>query len=337
MVGVSYAQAQSRTIMRLTGSIDHRLAIEMTLEREGSQLEGFYFYDRIGRAVIVSGSLSKTGRVRLEEGDASFTGTLVEGKRLTGNWRKRKGGHELPFTLDVEANPPTKQDIPGSALLEEKRLRIQRSQKRNSHDSQIRIHYPIVHGSRDAATLRKLNHALSPDVTYELGPGEKLSEDGWLDEIDYVLNYNKHSILDITFSVSGMGAYPDILSEHVLLNLKTGDPIRAADVFVPSALQSLADLIDKNFQEELRDARRSDANEGGVADRLEGLHFEVEDLDHFSVGEKGLTFRAEYGFPHAIKAAEPPGLFFYPYTTLRPYVRQDGLLAPFYPTLHRAK
>jgi len=340
MMGASSAYAQSHTTMRLTGSIDHRLAIEMTLEREGSELYGFYFYDRIGRALRVHGSLSKTGRFQLDERAASFVGKLVAEKHLTGSWKKTKGGHALPFTLTVEANPPTKQDLPGSALIEEETLRIKRTPKTDFYlgatEPLILIHHPIVQRSRDAAALRKLNRALSVGAIYHPGQGGKLTEDYWLNEIDYVLNYNKHSILAITFSISGKGVFPEILIEQKLLNLKTGDPIRAIDVFAPKTLRSLAALIDKNFQAECKYWRR-EGEKVGLANVLQDVHFNVKNLDNFIVGEKGLTFRVEYGFPHSIKGAEPLGLFFYPYSALRPYVRRNGLLAPFYSTVHHGK
>ena len=54
-----------------------------------------------------------------------------------------------------------------------------------------------------------------------------------------------------------------------------------------------------------------------------------EDLDQFSLSDKGVTFIYDYGFPHAIEALQPDGRFFLSWAKLRPFIKRDGLLARF--------
>jgi hypothetical protein len=61
----------------------------------------------------------------------------------------------------------------------------------------------------------------------------------------------------------------------------------------------------------------------------ENLMFEIENLDDFSVGRRGITFLYDAGFPHAIKAFEPQGKYFFTYSELKPYIKLEGLLGQF--------
>lgn len=332
-----HACAQTRSVIRLFGSIDHRHAIYMRLERDGKTLDGCYFYERVGRAIRVEGTLCEDGRIRLDEatigGETTgvFAGALIQGKRFLGTWKKATGIRSLPVDLSVEPNPSMRSSAPGTAFIVERSLRIRRP---NTPDRQwISVCYPVVRTNGDALALRKLNRALSPTAVYDT-PIERLPQDDRLNEIRYELDYNRHGILGVTLYADGMGAYPNTLTHNVVLNLKTGNPIRAADVFRADGRQALANLVDGLLQEDLKAARNAYAEDSGIFDLLKGFRFGVKDLDRFTVGERGLTFIMEFGFPHAVKAAEPPGLFFFPYAALRPYIRTDGPLAAIYTAHH---
>ena len=77
-------------------------------------------------------------------------------------------------------------------------------------------------------------------------------EDTWLEEFTFKVNYNKNYILDITFTQSGSGAYPDTHTKHFAINLKNGSVIKASDVFVDDKLGSLAALVNRKLQSELK-------------------------------------------------------------------------------------
>jgi len=54
--------------------------------------------------------------------------------------------------------------------------------------------------------------------------------------------------------------------------------------------------------------------------------YSIKELDQFSVSDEGVTFIFDYGFPHAIKALEPEGRYFFSWPELRGLVRRNGAL-----------
>ena len=200
--------------------------------------------------------------------------------------------------------------------------------------TRVVVSYPVISGLSNPTVSRKVRAALEIKNIF----GSSLNEyrdDGWLTEFGYVVNYNSNYMLDITFRQSGMGAYPDEHSKHILLSLKDGRTIKAVEVFESKKLAALAALIDRKLQRELKQI--ADENSAGMSaedretqrQRDELLKFQVQNLNDFSVGRNGVTFLYDAGFPHAIKAWEPRGRYFVSYAALRDYIKREGLLGRF--------
>src|SRR6185503_18040476 len=143
-------------------------------------------------------------------------------------------------------------------------------------------------------------------------------------------------ILDITFTQDGSAAYPDMQTRHFAINLKNGTVIKAADAFMYDKLPALANLVRTKFQAELKQIltdlaeSKSDAEDIRVAkEAQEALEFKLSDIDDFSIGDKGVTFLYDAGYPHAIQAFEPEGRYFFSYAELKPFIRRDGPLGQF--------
>lgn len=158
---------------------------------------------------------------------------------------------------------------------------------------------------------------------------------GWT-SFSYKVNFNKNGILDITFSQSGSGAYPDVQSRHFAINLKNGSIIKASDVFVASKLMELSATVNKKLQAELQEILKSMLESNSDPEDIrtareakEPLEFKVENLDNFSVGNKGITFLYDAAYPHVIQAFEPNGRYFFSYSELKPYIKRDGPLGQF--------
>jgi len=86
------------------GEIAHGLKIEMKLLREGSKLSGSYYYERIGKDILVTGTIEETGSLVLEEfvrGQKTgvFTGKVVSNERIEGAWSKPDGIRSRDFFL----------------------------------------------------------------------------------------------------------------------------------------------------------------------------------------------------------------------------------------------
>ena len=199
------------------------------------------------------------------------------------------------------------------------------------------ISYPFIRsGASNAAALRKVRALLQVKNIFETSVAE-YREDTWLDEFNYKVNYNRNFILDITFTQEGMGAYPDGQTRNFAINLKTGEVIKARDVFKAEALKTLAEMVDRKLQAEneqtLKDIEREPDFKAEDRDyyreQFAPLKFEINNLDDMSINDKGVTFLYDAGFPHVIQAYEPNGQYFFSYAELRSYIKPEGPLGIF--------
>lgn len=197
------------------------------------------------------------------------------------------------------------------------------------------VTYPVVSGLADAQALSRVQSLLEVKNVFDSSLDD-YRQDAWLDEFSYRVNYNRNHILDITFTQSGTGAYPDTHTKHFVINLKDGNVIKAPEVFLNDKLESLATLVNNRLQSELKQIRKensgpkSDSEDSRIIkESQEVLEFKIENLNEFSVGNRGITFLYDAGYPHAIKAFEPNGRYFFSYSELEPYIKRDGLLGQF--------
>lgn len=199
--------------------------------------------------------------------------------------------------------------------------------------SKATVIYPVVLGPKDSHVLGRVRAIL--EIKNVFGSSlDEYRDDGWLTEFGYKVNYNRNYILDITFTQSGMGAYPDEHTKHFLINLRNGRLIKRSDVFIADKLEELASLVDAQLQKELKDIARENVSTMSeymefVAESQGELRFAASHLDEFSVSARGITFLYDAGFAHAVKAFEPRGQYFFKYSKLKPYIKRDGVLGQF--------
>jgi len=232
---------------------------------------------------------------------------------------------------------PTQVHSQSKATIIRKRIVIVRSGKfaKDFPDrKRATISYPFVTGLNDRVVLRKVRSLLSVDNVFETSLKE-YRENNWLDEFDYVVNFNANNILDVTFTQSGMAAYPDSQSRTISIDLRTGSVIKARDVFVVAKLTELARLVDAKLQADIAEvilaakADRQLTETSSIVEALEEVKFEVKDLDDFSINKDGVTFLYEVGFPHAHRAFEPGGHYLFSYSELKPFIKPTGPLGQF--------
>ena len=197
------------------------------------------------------------------------------------------------------------------------------------------IRFPVLSGLGDARVLRKVQSILQIKNVFDTSVAE-YREDNWLEKFSYEVNYNKNHILDITFSQSGSGAYPDSQTKHFAINLRSGSVIKVSDAFVSNKLDSLTGLVRAKFQAELSQIlkdlaeSKSDPEDIRIAkEAQDALEFKLSDIDEFSIGDKGVTFLYDAGYPHVIQAFEPEGRYFFSYEELKSYIKRDGPLGQF--------
>lgn len=193
------------------------------------------------------------------------------------------------------------------------------------------VTYPVISGLNNSALLRRVHAILDFKNIFDYSLKE-YREDAWLTEFSYLVNYNKNYLLDITFTQSGMAAYPDEQSKHFLINLTDGRIVKALDVFKPGKINQIVALVDRQLQREIQGLakKNKDPQEKDVVDGVyDNLKFGLKELDNFSVGSRGITFLYDAGFPHVIKALEPKGRYFVSYNALRTVIKRDGPLGQF--------
>ncbi|HTG92222.1 MAG TPA: hypothetical protein VL866_06530 [Pyrinomonadaceae bacterium] len=196
------------------------------------------------------------------------------------------------------------------------------------------ISYPFVTGLRDRVVLGKVRSLLSVGNVFQTSFRE-YRENNWLDEFDYIVNYNANNILDVTFTQSGMAAYPDSQARTISIDLRTGNVITAKNIFAVRTLAELARLVDAKLQADIAQvilaakADRQLTEASSIVEALEEVKFEVKDLDDFSINKDGVTFLYEVGFPHVHRAFEPGGHYLFSYSELRPFISPDGPLGQF--------
>ncbi len=197
------------------------------------------------------------------------------------------------------------------------------------------VTYPVVSGLKDPAVLRRVQSILQIKNAFDSSLAE-YRQDTWLEEFGYKVNFNRNNILDITFTQSGSGAYPDTHTKHFAINLTNGSVIKASDVFVTNKLEPLVVMVNQKLQSELKTIlkelaeSKSDPEDIRIANEAgEVLEYSNQNLDDFSIDTKGITFLYDAGYPHAIQAFEPEGRYFFSYAELKPFIKRDGLLGQF--------
>lgn len=222
-------------------------------------------------------------------------------------------------------------------LIEPKTVTFTRGKKGQDYPAykEATIKYPLVTGLTDQTVLQKVQTALSLKSVMGQSLDElrtEFQESWWLSDIDYTVNYNQNALLDLTFTISGVGAYPSTYEKHRLVSLKTGKILKATDVFKKESFGAIAVMVNKAMQAEVKAAIANGDKEGAdLRDQLTNKRFQIKHLNAFSISDKGVTFLYDFDFPHVILALQPSGRYFFSYDQLKMYIKPDGALGVFLP------
>jgi len=241
--------------------------------------------------------------------------------------------------LSLSPKPPQGDRV----LIETKTVTFVRGKKGQKYPDykEAIVKYPQVTGLTDPAVMRNVQSAISLKSVFGQSLAELRAEflaSWWLSEIDYTVNYNQNSLLDLTFTMSGSGAYPSSFNKHRLVNLKTGKVVKAADVFKRESLSTIATMVNKAMQAEVKQAIANGDKEGAdLREQLKNQRFQTRHLDSFTISNKGITFLYDFGFPHVILALQPSGKYFLSYNQLKAHIKPDGALKVFIPNTTAGK
>jgi len=217
-----------------------------------------------------------------------------------------------------------------SVVVTPKKITYRRPKPFSGYKKSFVIVRPKIKGV-SLTLAKKIETTISYEKVFDFRVQDEISDIQWLEEASYAVNYNKNGILGVTISVMGSGAYPSEANHPIIANLKTGGRVLAKDVFVK--LSELAAKGKKTQEAEIKRAiieiKKENSEEENPASLFENTDFTVENLDKFSISDKGITFWYDYGFPHVIMALQPEGRYFFSWTELKPFIKPDGLLAQF--------
>jgi hypothetical protein len=328
--------------VEMRGSIDNHYAIAMKYQSDGKTLHGSYSYGSTGKPLQLDGTVSPSGAVHIDELDSrgvktgAFAGHMIAGKRMFGEWTNAQQSKKMPFILGVVGNANALDQGEDGIVISQQNVKLPSRQSENGSAS---VSSPVVNQEfiADKATAKLMEQTLSLKKVF----GQSLAEmkadiaggNHWLSDVSYVVNYNCNFLVDCDITMSGMGAYPDSTTKHALMDTRTGRSITAADVFRADALPQVKAMVEKQmtkeYQQALKDisACAAQGGDAGVMKDMLDQGRKGDPLAVFSVSDKGITFRHDWQFPHVAVASQPAGTYFFPYSTLRQYLKPNGPLA----------
>ena len=220
--------------------------------------------------------------------------------------------------------------ISQSVIITSKKTVYRRPKPMEDYKKTFTVTYPKVSGLTPALN-KKVETTISYQGVLDLNLKEELGEHQWLEDADYIVNYNKRGVLDITLSMEGSAAYPSTYNKTVVVDLKTGSRVRPQDLFVN--LNGLASMCRKAQKAEIAKSietiKKENPDEQEPEWFFKDANFAVANLKEFSVSDRGVTFLYDYAFPHVALALQPDGRFFFNWRQLKSYIKQGGLLHQF--------
>lgn len=200
------------------------------------------------------------------------------------------------------------------------------------YKKRFEIRYPLVEGVKNPRVRKRMESAISYWRVFDTTLKEDLDEYAWLESMDYRVEYNKHSILDILLWREGSAAYPNTLHRHVIVDTRTGRAvgIRSAFTNIGKLLVKIDEAQKKEIADHIKELKEHEPKDAQTFSEMMSENQDRADtLDEFKISDKGVTFIYDYGFPHVIQALAPDGEYFFTWKELTPFIRPRGSLRQF--------
>lgn len=327
------------------GSIGSSLDLQMKLVRTGDQLNGSYFYQRIGTRINLRGKIAPDGKFTLDEFDQAgkqtgvFDGVWAVNAQdglatLAGFWSKPEeksyekktpfSVHEEPIALTGEVEVVSKQ--------------IKESNKKLMYE--IAAQYPQLSGGNNPNfekfnqlargwVMRKVSgfkKDMAPEEGEEPRPEGSMGSDL---NIAYTVALAQDDLISIQFDVGSYyqgAAHPNSYTEVINYDLKNGKQLKLSDLFKPGAkyLQPIASYC-------IADLKKQQATEKGAAltesDIDTGAAPLSKNYESWTITRKGLgiNFDAYQVGPYAAG----PQFVMVPYSAVKDVINPEGPIAQF--------
>jgi len=320
------------------GSIGSALGLQMKLIREGQEVIGSYYYQKIGQKIDLRGTIDEANSIVLEEFDASgkqtgvFKGLwktnddgLID---IAGNWTRPDGQKMTAFSLHQEP-------IEFSGPVEIAGKQIKENNKKLQYE--VDVEYPQITGSTNPAA-DKFNQQARALVTNEVrsfkadmverAAEEIPSASGSDLGIGYTVAIARDDLISIDFAVGGYyrgAAHPNSHSRVLNFDLKNGKPLRLADLFKPNAgyLQAISNYCMKDLQKQSK-ARENILDDESIKD---GAGPNAKNYQSWTITKKGLgiNFDSYQVGPYVAG----PQYVLVPYAAIKDVVKSDGPIGSY--------
>lgn len=317
----------------------------MKLVRTGDQLNGSYFYQKIGTRINLRGIVDKEGNFTLDEFDAAGKQTGVfkglwqvskdDGRiNLVGNWSKpaTEKGSEKQTAFSVHEEP-----ISFTGEVELVAKQVKESNKKLMYE--IAAQYPQLTGGNNP-NFEKFNQAARAAVTRKIAgfkkdmapeAGEEPPPEGSMGSdlsISYTVMLAQDDLVSVEFDVSSYyqgAAHPNSHSEVVNFDLKNGKQLRLSDLFKPGAkyLQAIATHCIAELKKQTREK-----NLGLMDEEIEkGAGPKAGNYQSWTITKRGLGI--EFDAYQVGPYAAGPQSVVVPYAVIKELVNPDGPIGQF--------
>jgi uncharacterized protein DUF3298/peptidoglycan-N-acetylmuramic acid deacetylase PdaC-like protein len=327
------------------GSVGSSLDLQMKLVRTGDQLNGSYFYQRIGTRINLRGKIAADGNFTLDEFDAAGKQTgMFQGvwgvdaqdglATLSGFWSKpneKSFEKKTPFSVHEE---PIR--LTGEVELVSKQ--VKESNKKLMYE--IAAQYPQFNGGNNpnfekfnqlvrGSVMKKVTEFkkdMAPKEDEEPRPEGSMGSDL---SIGYTVALAQDDLVSIQFDVGSYyqgAAHPNSYTEVINYDLKNGKQLKLSDLFKPGAkyLQPISTYC-------IADLKKRQATEQGRAltdSEIEsGAGPATKNYQSWQITKKGLgiNFDAYQVGPYAAG----PQFVLVPYATVKDVINPEGPIAQF--------
>ena len=317
----------------------------MKLVRNGDQLSGSYFYQKVGTRIDLRGNVDKDGNLTLEEFDPNgkqtgvFKGLWrVDGAdgliTLAGNWSKppSEKGSDKKTAFSVHEEPIA---FTGDVDLVSKQ--IKESNKKLMYE--LSAQYPQLTGGNNP-NFEKFNQTARELVMKKVAgfkkdmagqEGEEPRPEGSMGSdltVGYTVELAQDDLMSIKFDVGSYyqgAAHPNSYSDVLNYDLKNGKQLKLSDLFKPGAkyLQANSSYCIAELKKQMK------ANDGSVDNQAieSGAAATAKNYQSWTIAKRGLgiTFDAYQVGPYAAG----PQFVLVPYSNLKDLINPDGPIAQF--------
>ena len=315
----------------------------MKLVRNGDQLTGSYFYQKVGTRITLKGTVDKDGNLTLDEFDPSGKQTGVfkglwqvkaeDGMiTLAGNWSKPTGekGDDKKIAFSVHEEP-----ISFSSDVDVVARSIKENNKKLMYD--IDAQYPQLTGGNNP-NLEKFNQLarmvvvkrvagfkkdMAPEEGEEPRPEGSMASDLG---IGYTILLARDDLVSVQFDIGSYyqgAAHPNSHTETLNYDLKNGKQLKLADLFNPGSkyLQTLSTYCIADLKKQFKEK-----NAELLEDQLkEGAAPTAKNYESWTITKRGLGINFD-SYQIAPYAAGPQFVTV-PYSALKDLIKPDGPIA----------